>query len=521
MAVKGQVWPVAIILSTIAILVIAIYAVLISIARDGDARQMLTEQTIVQSVLNQSRGKLSDTLVQNAYWDAAYDALNDHLDVKWADAHLGVYSDQTAGIPVTAIFDSDGAVAYHYSAKALAIDAGAIRAATALVQLAARARAAQALPPHSLTGFVLLRGAVYLAAAERVVPNDARQHGPLERRFVLSYLVPLDAVHMQRLQREFHIGALHIGAHPKPGLASVPLADVDGKTIAFLGWQAATPGTEFARSALPIAAGCFILVGILQLIVLRSWMRAAQRMRDEGVAKAMFLANASHELRTPLNAILGFSECMTLELYGPLSERYKEYANDIRNSGQHLLGIVNEVLDLSRLSNVETGDLTPLKLATAIERPLRILEEVAKGARVSIHYADHSGGAEVAATERTLGQILINVGSNAVKFSRQDGMVEVLLMPSARGDFVELTVKDHGEGIPDDKLRFIGQPFFRAHADTGKSGSGLGLAIVKTLVERLNGQFAIASELGVGTTVTIRLPICGRPQEDTRDRVAA
>jgi two-component system cell cycle sensor histidine kinase PleC len=295
----------------------------------------------------------------------------------------------------------------------------------------------------------------------------------------------------------------------------------DGQTVGYLTWAAAKPGEDFANAAAPIAIACFIVVGGLQLLVLRSWMRAAQRLRDEGAAKTMFLANASHELRTPLNAILGFSECMLLELYGPMNERYKEYAKDIKMSGQHLLNIVNDVLDLSQLNTAETYAVHPMRLSEAIVQPLRMLREIAKRTDVNIHFADRSDGCEVAATEKALSQILLNLGSNAVKFSRPQATVSVLLTRSARSGFVDLIVRDRGPGIPEAKLRLIGQPFFQAHADTAKQGSGLGLAIVKSLVGRLNGELEIESTVGIGTTVIVRLPVYRGERDDIEGQAAA
>jgi two-component system cell cycle sensor histidine kinase PleC len=211
---------------------------------------------------------------------------------------------------------------------------------------------------------------------------------------------------------------------------------------------------------------------------------------------------------------------MLLELYGPINPRYKEYANDIKMSGQHLLNIVNDVLDLSQLNNAEKYAIHPLKLSEAITQPLRMLREIAKARDVHINFTDRSVGAEVAATEKALSQILLNLGSNAVKFSPAQGAVSVTLSRSARADLVEIMVRDKGPGIPESKLRLIGQPFFQAHADTSRQGSGLGLAIVKSLVGRLNGELEIESTVGYGTTVIVRLPI-HRGQRESSGQAAA
>jgi signal transduction histidine kinase len=513
--------PIAIILTTIIILGAAIYAALIVIARDGDDRQQAIEQTIMQSALNQVQAKLADTLVQNAYWDEAYDRVTSKLSVEWADSRLGVYSELTSGIPITVIYDENSRPIYQYRAKRLAEDVAALGTTRTMMALVERALNAPAMPPKPFTGFIVVNGRVYLGAAERIVPTDARKHRKLTRRFVLTYLLPFDTARLGKLAREFHIAPMDPASQPDPARASVALKDATERTIAYLNWTSARPGEEFANAAAPIAIACFVLVAFLQMIVLKGWMRAAQRLRDEGAAKTMFLANASHELRTPLNAILGFSECMLLELYGPMSPRYKEYANDIKMSGQHLLNIVNDVLDLSQLNNAEKYAIHPMKLSEAITQPLRMLREIAKARNVSINFADRSVGAEVAATEKALSQILLNLGSNAVKFSPAQGAVSVTLSRSSRADFVEIIVRDKGPGIPESKLRLIGQPFFQAHADTAKQGSGLGLAIVKSLVGRLNGELEIESTVGYGTTVIVRLPLYRGQREPATSQAAA
>jgi signal transduction histidine kinase len=237
------------------------------------------------------------------------------------------------------------------------------------------------------------------------------------------------------------------------------------------------------------------------------------------VARTDFLASASHELRTPLNAIIGFSDCMVGELFGPLSPRYREYARDIRTSGQLLLDIVNDVLDLTQLSGAVEVPAKPVKAGEALCVPIRMLREYAKGDGIAINYFDRSDGAEVAANEKALSQIVLNLGSNAVKFSPPQSCVDVILQRAS--NCVELVVRDSGAGIPADKLRFVGQPFFQAHQATArKQGSGLGLAIVKKLTERLGGEFAIASAVGTGTTVTVRLPELRPSAEAVHTRAA-
>jgi cell cycle sensor histidine kinase DivJ len=258
----------------------------------------------------------------------------------------------------------------------------------------------------------------------------------------------------------------------------------------------------------------------MQLVVLYWWMQVARRIEEEGRARASFLANASHELRTPLNAIIGFSDCMVGEMFGPLSARYREYAGDIKTSGQLLLGIVNDVLDLTQLNGVAEIAMQPLNAGEALAGAIRMLREFAKDDDIRVDFVDRSNGAEVLASEKLLCQILLNLGSNAVKFSPARSIVSVLLQ--RRGEYLELIVRDNGVGIPADKIRYIGQPFYQVQQATSrKPGSGLGVAIVKKLAERLGGEFALESTAGVGTRALVRLPLLRVTDEPARTRAAA
>jgi cell cycle sensor histidine kinase DivJ len=226
-------------------------------------------------------------------------------------------------------------------------------------------------------------------------------------------------------------------------------------------------------------------------------------------AKVRFLANMSHELRTPLNAIIGFSDMLTNEDAMRLDgERRREYAQLINESGTHLLAVVNGILDMSKM---ETGDfeITPEPFAPAevIGKCCDLL--ALKAGECGIALAARLPGElpEIVADKRAFKQVLINLISNAIKFTDRGGCVTV----AARIEpgHLMLTVEDTGVGIAPEDLARIGRPFFQARAayDRRHDGTGLGLSIVRGLVRLHGGQFDIASRLGEGTCVTVRLPV--------------
>jgi two-component system, cell cycle sensor histidine kinase PleC len=231
------------------------------------------------------------------------------------------------------------------------------------------------------------------------------------------------------------------------------------------------------------------------------------RAEDANAAKSKFLANMSHELRTPLNAIIGFSEIMESGMFGPLgAEKYIEYSRDIRESGEYLLDVINDILDMSK---IEAGGirLSPeaVELDSLLADCIRVVSTRASEKRLTIK-AEVEPGIHLNADRRALKQIALNLLSNAVKFTPDGGAVTV--QGRLRGRAVIVGIKDNGIGIPRQALQKLGRPFEQVESQLTKrhQGSGLGLAIAKSLVELHGGAMRIRSRLGRGTLVMVRLP---------------
>ncbi len=235
-----------------------------------------------------------------------------------------------------------------------------------------------------------------------------------------------------------------------------------------------------------------------------------QKAEAEGAsrAKSEFLANMSHELRTPLNAIIGFAEVMESGVFGPLGNgKYGEYCHDIRSSGEYLLSVINDILDMSR---IEAGRIRLEKhdfaLDDAIERASRMIGELAraKGLEFTVEKAPD---ARVYGDERAIQQILVNLLQNAVKFTEENG--RIALRVRVVNDAINLYVEDDGIGIPHEAMKKIGRPFEQVESEFSRTyqGSGLGLAIAKSLAELHGGNLRIRSQVGVGTIVLVHLPL--------------
>ncbi|MGH6913706.1 MAG: ATP-binding protein, partial [Geminicoccales bacterium] len=226
-------------------------------------------------------------------------------------------------------------------------------------------------------------------------------------------------------------------------------------------------------------------------------------------AKSEFLANMSHELRTPLNAIIGFSEILANELMGPIgSPAYRDYANDIHHSGVHLLSLINDILDLSK---VEAGKLelqeTYVEVADTLDAAIRIVHERAKNARVTLAVEAKRSLPALRADERALKQMLLNLLSNAVKFTPEGGRVEVRAARDRKGRLL-ISVTDTGIGIEAKDIERVIAPFGQVvSAMTRKhAGTGLGLPLVKSLAELHGAEFILESTPGAGTSATIAFP---------------
>lgn len=239
-------------------------------------------------------------------------------------------------------------------------------------------------------------------------------------------------------------------------------------------------------------------------------LEQARRDAEEASrAKSNFLATMSHELRTPLNAILGFADIMRQGLFGPIgNERYLDYLNGIVKSGEHLLSLINDVLDMSR---IEAGRLelkeSRLDIGLAIHQAIALVAVTAEGKGVKLGHAVPPGLPHLKADERLLRQILLNLLSNAVKFTPEGGQVEIAAAVLTDGDLA-IRVRDTGVGMTDAQLKRIFEPFSQGDSlrarETG--GSGLGLPITRRLVELHGGQIHISSRKSMGTLATLVFP---------------
>jgi len=236
---------------------------------------------------------------------------------------------------------------------------------------------------------------------------------------------------------------------------------------------------------------------------------AASQAEFANRAKTDFLANMSHELRTPLNAIIGYADLLGREINGPMTPRQTDQVSNIRQAGQHLLDVVNDILDISK---IEAGRLvlheTAVDLGDAIEACVAIVNPISDAAELSLSVQADQALPTLRGDRRMIKQILLNLLSNAVKFSPPGGEISIHAYRCTNGD-LKIDVADTGVGVAEADIPVVLSRFGQVHSglDLKQQGTGLGLPLAQAMTERHDGRLDIQSTVGIGTTVTILLPV--------------
>ncbi|MFL5297996.1 MAG: sensor histidine kinase [Phenylobacterium sp.] len=398
-----------------------------------------------------------------------------------------------------------------------------------------------AKPPELVATWLslLALGTVGLGLSGALVALQGRWRGDEARRLGVELSLREALDHQPQLLLSIYPGGRILEAFGEPpvGVSLHGLADRNLADLVAAGDRGQVEGT-LARAASEGSADtafvpahdpqgwCVLTVRRMSRVRLVAAVRdaRAQRAREteleaarelaeqQNAGKSRFLANMSHELRTPLNAIMGFSDIMRQRLFGPMADRYAEYAELIHESGSHLLELINDVLDMSKIE-AERFELAreDFDAREAIAGVLRLMRGQADRAGISLRGHLSSEALEADADRRAVKQIAFNLISNALKFTPKGGSVTVTAQ--AHGETLEIIVADTGVGISREDLQRLGRPFEQAGgAEQRQAGSGLGLSLVRAFARLHGGEMTIESTVGEGTTVTVRMPILIPPQ---------
>lgn len=486
-----------------------------------DRTQSAGQTQLVRAIVTSQQNRVLTALADDAAWSELYNYLKGPRDSHWETEYLGPYLKQTFGLDDVFIISRSGRVVYGYRAgHGGAVDT--LPDSQALGQLAQNVFAAEdAGRTDTISGMISLGGVPAMVAASAIRPSTVKTPS----QFALLEADEVEPAVVAALGNEYGIAELKLDRSRGPGIELMnPQGLPSGLTLS---WKGSASGRQLFHQVLPaillisgIAALAFAGVALAwwrflndlkegerrllaaEMETIRAQVRAAE---ETSKSKSAFIANMSHELRTPLNAILGFSEALHSETFGPLPKgKFREYIGDIYTSGERLLRLVNDLLQLSKIEADKMEAKNQIVSAhEAIASCMRVAGILAAKRNIRIEIHEDSTSPKIIADWDLLQQILLNVLSNAVKFSNDGGLVEIHC--ERAGDHCIIRVSDRGCGIPAETLVQLGKPFVQAEGAFARKyqGTGLGLAISFRLAELIGASVTIDSIEGAGTTATL------------------
>lgn len=550
-----SVWP---LVAVLAVFCLAIFGLLFAGSLELDRFARDQSRTLAETAVAKAKADVAFVARDYGFWDAALENLVIHPDPAWADSNVGTYAWEELGMSRTLVLGRDDKPLYSMKDGETSSDEALFPIAPVLLRLAERARETSWEDPRAISSFASLDGRIFIVSASVVTPEEP---SPAEigayKRGVLIFMRVLNSERLEEISASYLLKELTLRSTDAAGdIDSLPLLDDRGDAVAYLGWKTPTPGHAFLIQTAPwVAAILLVLAGLTVVALKRAYAQAAtvERLNEELVqrsgelersqgellaaleeavqankAKADFLAVMSHELRTPLNAVIGFSDLIRNQAFGPVGhKKYLEYGNDIHMSGQHLLSLITDILDITRANAGTLAlDRRPTEMSALTSRCLTIVTPHAVRRRIAVDVVDSNETCVVMGDEVRLTQILTNLLSNAIKSSEEGSRIRIRLSPEAKE--IVLRIIDAGCGIPKDDIPFVTEPFRQATSlqndfnpySSDHAGAGLGLAIVKRLTEAHGGRLHIASKVGLGTVVEVRLPRAAATEQSAGNRAA-
>lgn len=541
---RGQrtiLWIVGATVVMIAAAILGSVVLMLLAARTLDHIESLDERALIQRTIARDLKRMTRELTSATVWDDAVKAFAGPVDNGWVDVNFAEYYSKYFGYDVTFVV-RDGAIIYASKAGARApspaVDQLARDASTLIGRVDGRARVVHAKDGHSVdgvstaSGLVRSGGDIYLVVASDVLAETAPM-AALDRRSpaVVVSARRADLAYVQGLREDLGIEGLILAPHVAASEIEVDLHDPDGTLIGVAAWPPREPGMSLLRHAAPWLGAVFAaLVGCASILFLRvgealrrleanrlALIEAKEAAEAANIAKTRFLALMGHEIRTPLNGVLGMAQVMQID---SLSDQQRDRLGVIQDSGQALLALLNDILDMARLEGRSLPlRVEPFDVSQLVEDVRALFAGAATSRGVALNCDVHPAchGAWLGDPIR-LRQILSNLIANAVKFTDRGG-VGIRVSPAAEG--LRFEIEDTGAGIAPEDISCLFQMFSQVDASSTRrhEGSGLGLAISYQLVSLMGGIMGVNSTLGVGSNFFFEAPLrrSERPQADLKN----
>ncbi|WP_022729458.1 sensor histidine kinase [Fodinicurvata sediminis] len=527
--VRAQLFPIFVL---VAVFLVVAAALIYNTVQEQNRVAEQTALQIVSSTISEQREKLSDFVEDYAYWDATVENLVSSYDPKWADDNVGQWVVDGLGMDGSLAVGANNRIIHHTESDALAVPEHLPEPVNKLV-IAARAQAVGRGSEDSkaVTGFFRDKEGLHLAAASVVNWEGTR---PLPRDdgapVVLIFFQTFDQDLLSTIDYPFLLKDMHLSLDSAQASGSqLPLRSVEGNILGILNWESAKPANAILKQLyIPLLLEALIMMLVFGIIIQRAYKRAqlfheyhnwlesqTKELREArnsaealSKSKSEFLAMMSHELRTPLNAIIGFSDLIRQEYSRSLPvEQIQGYAQDIHASGNYLLGLINDILDMSKIE-AQRYELheSEIELSDLLEQSLVLVKRLAGQKSISIEMPTEDYLIHV--DIRALTQVVVNILSNAIKFSHPGTSIQIKSRENVDGS-LSLLISDQGIGMSDEDVRKALEPFGQAkdaYLSNTSKGTGLGLNISEALMNLHNGSLTIRSVPGTGTTVELRLP---------------
>jgi two-component system, cell cycle sensor histidine kinase PleC len=521
-------WLSAPIAAIIAVVLIAAAWIMQDAATQIRESQAKSEIRLAKTAFALTSNQIVKYIEDYSHWDDSYDYVGETVDLAWTKDNFGPFLNEWYGVTAVFVFDRKGELIYASvpgKAGPVEVVSGSAPELAGIDVSETRRQAVLALEralaghEEGQQGFVKINGQTVFLAARALRPFAPDRKATEKPKYGMALLKVFDAAELATLSESFGLANLKISDDFK-----VPLAPINDATPAFgVTWTQSEIGSRFSSDTATALLAMAGLGAVLILLSSLGWYRAFKSVRDAELnalaeraksvqetarSKSLFVANMSHELRTPLNAIIGFSEMVKEQVLGDINIRkYQEYAADIHSSGKHLLGIVNNILLLSKIeAHQQRVTISDVNLLGATSEALRMVQPDAakRGIQITLSAGDVP---VVRADAQALTQIIINLLSNAVKFSAPGGVVGLELKQSPDRERVQLSVVDTGCGMPQDLLEQLGRPFTQAEDPYRRNhqGTGLGLSICFALARDMGCSLDIKSKEGCGTSATLTM----------------